>query len=186
MTSDRIVDSYRGYKLVAAKLKNECNGVIWDGKERVHTCASGSLDETLRLMKDFVDERHNEVLQSRTEPPGGDEYVEAFRKILNDLAEKYIEMLKAHYHAPDQTMTATQLANAVDYADYSSANLHYGKVGKLLNEVLPIALHNRRDGTPVFTSALATPGDRTEDEDHWTWTMRPQVAYALEQLGLTT
>ena len=95
-------------------------------------------------------------------------------------------MLKAHYHAPDQTLTASQLANAAGYDDYSSANLHYGRVGKLLNDVLPIELHRRSDGTPVYTSALATPGDRTTDEQHWTWKLRPQVAFAIEQLGLAS
>lgn len=93
-------------------------------------------------------------------------------------------MLKAHYHAPDQTLTPTRLAESAGYNDYSSANLHYGKVGKLLNDVLPIVLLEQSDGTPVYASALATPGDRTTDEQYWTWKLRPEVAFAIEQLGL--
>jgi len=184
LNPDRVVDSYRGYELVAAKSKGECQGVVWKDKKRVHSCSAGSLYDAIRDMKDFVDQQYDEQVRSRTKPPGGEEYVDAFQRILNDLAGSYIAMLKAHYHAQDQTLTATQLAEAAGYDSYSSANLHYGKVGKLLNDVLPIDLLKRSDGTPIYTSALATAGDRTVDEQHWTWKLRPQVAFAIKQLGL--
>ena len=182
--ADHVVDSYRGYKIVAGRQKSECKGVVWDGSEKIHTCSAGSLDDAMRQMKDFLDNKHDARLKSRTKPPSGEEYVDAFRKILHNLADNYVAMLKAHYHAPDKTLTATQLAEAAGYNDYSSANLHYGKVGKLLNDVMPIELYRRSDGTTVYTSALATPGDRTTDEQFWTWKLRPQVAFAIEQLGL--
>jgi hypothetical protein len=182
--ADHVVDSYRGYKIVAGKQKGECKGVVWDGGEQVHTCSAGSLDDAMREMKNFLDQDHDQRLNSRTTPPSGKEYVDAFRKILNDLADNYVAMLKAHYHAPDQTLTATELAEAAGYSTHSSANLHYGKVGKLLSDVMPIVLEKQSDGTPVYTSALATPGERTIDEQYWTWKLRPEVAFAIKQLGL--
>ena len=96
-------------------------------------------------------------------------------------------MLKAHYHAKDQMITATQLAEAAGYANHNAANLHYGRVGYLLNEELPIKLQRRKkDDKPIATFALATAGDQKGAEEYWTWKLRPGVAYAIERLGLHT
>jgi len=185
MRTDRIVEKYRGHDIVARKQAGACVGVVWNGKSRVHSASAGNLEVLVRQLKEFVDGRLNEVMESRAEPPGGDEYVDAFRTILSNLAESYLAMLKAHYHAPQRTMTATELAAAAGYDDYGAVNLHYGKVGRLLNEVLPTKLPVRADGTIIYTFALAEEGERPSDEAHWAWKLRPQVAYALETLGLT-
>ena len=186
MNKDRIVESYRGYEIVAAKQTGTCKGVVWKGREQIHACTGVSLEEIVRDMKDLVDQQHDERFKARTKPPEQEEYIEAFRKILSRLSDSHLAMLKAHFYAPNQTMTATQLANAAGYAGYSSANLQYGTVGKMLNDMLPVELHTRSDGTPVFTSALATAGDRSGEDAHWTWKLRPEVAFAIEQLGLAT
>ena len=93
-------------------------------------------------------------------------------------------MLKAPYRAPNQTITATELATAAGYKSYSAANLQYGNVGKALYEELPVEIPAREDGSLIYTSALATAGEKTEAEVHWAWKLRPEVAYAIEHLGL--
>jgi hypothetical protein len=95
-------------------------------------------------------------------------------------------MLKSHFHAPDQTMTATELAKAAGYANYNATNLQYGKVGQMLYDVVPTKLIKRKNGTLVFTSALAEPGAKTAPEKEWQWKLRPAVATAIERLGLHT
>lgn len=81
-------------------------------------------------------------------------------------------------------ITATELARAAGYAHYSAVNLQYGLVGKMLWEELPTQLDTGPGGEPIYTSALAAPGDRAGPEAHWVWRMRPEVVGALVKLGL--
>jgi len=92
-----------------------------------------------------------------------------------------MQMLRAHYNAPDRCITATQLAEAADYRGYQAANLQYGRVGLLLYGELPVVLPRRAsDGKLIFTCALAEATDqRSDDETQWIWRMRPHVAEAL-------
>ncbi len=88
------------------------------------------------------------------------------------------EMLKAHYYAPDRTVTAGELAlhGSVALASFKAANLTYGKYAKALCEYF--------DRSPKFKLAIlvkfsgGVPGDELVR-----WTMLPQVAAALEELG---
>ena len=109
----------------------------------------------------------------------------AFRHILPRLSEGHRAMLKAHFHAPDRIITATQLARAAGYHGHGAANLQYGFVGRYLFEELPTPLEIRKDGTPIYTMALATGVDRQGEEHEWRWQMRPEVAAAIRYLGLT-
>ena len=104
---------------------------------------------------------------------------------MKKLSDSHVAMLKAHHRASDQTLTATELAAAAGYSSYSATNLQYGNVGKYLYEALPTELSTRADGSLVYTSALATAGERTGAEEHWRWKLRPQVAFAIETLGLS-
>ena len=63
-----------------------------------------------------------------TKPPrdrfSARDYVEAFKKV--HLAPHQVRMLQINYHASDRTVTATQMATAMEYDGYQAANLHYG------------------------------------------------------------
>jgi hypothetical protein len=80
----------------------------------------------------------------------------------------------------------TQLIDATPFANYGAANLQYGIVRKLLWEELPVKFPIGSDGNPIYTFALAEPGDRTAPEDQWVWHMRAAVADAIKYLGLDT
>lgn len=102
-----------------------------------------------------------------------DEYVAAFRHI--DVAPHHMRMLLAHYHAPSRTLTASQMAKVLGYPTYSTANLHYGTLGRIVAERL--AWVPLPDQTVFALATFAKP--RRE----WQWIMRPAVAEALERLG---
>ena len=106
--------------------------------------------------------------------------------MLGHFTDGHMAMLRAHYNANDQCITATQLAEAAGYSNYGAANLQYGNIGKAIYEELLMALPTRNDGTPIYTYALATAGDPTSEEEHWVWKLRPEVAAAVEILGLNT
>ena len=184
MTSDEANQEYRGHTIVARLHEGRPKGRVYKDKQVVPDCEGQSISELRENLKSFVDDRLDEIAEQRDTPPSGEEYVYAFHKIHEGLSDGHCAMLKAHYHAENQTITATELAEAAGYANYSAANLQYGLVGFALNEELPIKLPRRDDGTPVATAALATPGEKNGSEAHWTWKLRPGVSYAIEKLGL--
>lgn len=185
MTQERILEDYRKHKLLAAFHQGSYKGRVWGGDGRLLTELDGSgIEELLTSLRDFVDATFINRANNRTSPPEVIEYARAFQNILEGLPDSYLAMLKAHYLAPNRTMTATQLAEAGKYKNWSAANLHYGLLGYRLYEELPIQLPKGSDGKLIYTFALATEGDLSNDESHWQWIMRPEVAGAIEQLGL--
>lgn len=97
--------------------------------------------------------------------------------------ENQIAMLKAHYRAPGRLMTATQLADAVGYPSYSSANLIYGKLGFKLYGELPTKLPRNRDNAVIPTCSIAAIEDqRSSKKEEWLWKMHSYVADALSTI----
>jgi len=113
---------------------------------------------------------------------------EAFKNALlairSDITPAQHKMLKAHCLADGHCLTATQLAAAADFANYSAANLQYGFLGKALGQRLGFTPAMRHNGEPVWTSVLATGQSPTDSaaNEHFIWTMRPEVVEALMSL----
>lgn len=186
MTKEFLGD-YRKYKLLARFHQGGFKGRIWDSGNKLLTEVNGAdLDELVTTLKSYIDDIFLDKANSRTSPPEVAEYIQAFQNILGELPDSYLAMLKAHYCADNRTITATNLAKACGYKNWNPVNLHYGLLGKRLNEELPIQLEKYPNGKPIQTFALATAGDRSQEEAHWQWVMRPEVARAMEQLGLHT
>jgi hypothetical protein len=114
------------------------------------------------------------------------EYIRALRSLmLNKRADSDSAMLKAHYHAPNRTITATQLAKAVGFPNYSTVNLRYGSLGQAIYSEAVVNLPTTArhpDGKPIYTFVIAD-GERLQGDD-WRWTMRSEVANAMAALGL--
>lgn len=121
------------------------------------------------------------LLDAATNPEQftAEDYVRAFDAIREDISDLQRQMLRVHYGARDRSVTARQLAAAVGFAKFNAVNLHYGKLGHLLCSIL--GKPTGADG--VFALAVfVPPGERGNKE--WLWMMRPQVAQALQLLGL--
>lgn len=184
MATERKVEEYRKYTLISAFFKGEYIGRVSKGKDLILEIKGHGIDEVMERLKQHVDEIFAKLIAPDAADPETQQYIDAFKRIVNNLSDGHCAMLKAHYHAPEQTITATELAAAALYRNYGAANLQYGLVGKMLYEELPTHLPTRGDGTPIFTYALATAGESSGPEDHWRWKLRPQVACAIEVLGL--
>jgi hypothetical protein len=186
MEQDRIVEEYRRHKLLSAYHEGKHKGRAWKGKELLTKTEGDGVEDVLAKLKDYVDSRFRPQRSEKIDPLDVSEYVQAFRSMMSDFSDGHFAMLRAHYNAPNQCITATELAEAAGYANYGAANLQYGIIGKALSEELCVALPTRGDGTPIYTYALATAGDPSGEEDHWVWKLRPGVASAIEILGLNT
>ena len=184
MTDESIVEDYRGFKLVARLINGAYIGKLWHPDGTKTTFKGSSLSEIITSQKDQVNKVFVDKANARTVSPEAAEYVRAFQNILEGLPDSYITMLKAHYRAPNRTITSTQLAVACDFHNYNAAVLHYGTLGSRLYEQLPIGLPKHKDGSPIYTYMLATGGDDEQAKSEWEWKMRPEVAEAIAQLGL--
>lgn len=159
------------------------------GKKQVGDRQVGSSkEEVIEKTSQMLDEREARIVSGRGADgsPSADEYAEAFAR-LGKLPPSYEAMLDAHLAAPDNRITATQLANAAGYENFNGANLHYGKLGLMLAEELNFNPPRRADGTVIWTATLATWLDAAEPsaesqshDEHFIWIMRPQVVEALQ------
>jgi hypothetical protein len=106
------------------------------------------------------------------------EYVTAFRAVQAKITDKQHEMLRVHHAAPARTISASRLAEAVGFENWTAANLQYGLLAGRLNDQLALNLaEHARVGVLVD---FVDPGYAANE--HWLWVMRPNVAQALEDL----
>jgi len=114
-----------------------------------------------------------------------EEYKHALIMSKKKMHKKHYEMLEVQYWSPNRTITAGHLAKSVGYTNFSSANLHYGKLGRLLSDSLEILPKKRKDGTYSWWRILSS-GKYNSDKSNFLWTMHPELAKALEELGIVT
>ncbi len=180
----RIKEEYRQHTLLSAVHEGQCKGRVWQSKKLVYQQVGGEVKSLMQELKSWVDCSISGKAAEQGGTPDEIKLLEAVRTVLPSLSEKQIGMLKAHYEAEDQLVTAGDLADAVDYKSYSGANMQYGFIGKALQEIHPIVLPKRRDGSEIFTFYLAEAGEETEDEGLWQWKLRPEMSKVIEKLGL--
>ena len=124
------------------------------------------------MMSDAEEQSEVDV-ELRIQDISSTDFVSAFLA-LRDIPVSYTRMLIAHQGSPNGDITATDMAQAAGYKKFSAANLHYGKLGKLLASILGV------DITEEYgVSMLAT---FEYDGQEWHWIMRPQVIQALNQI----
>lgn len=104
-------------------------------------------------------------------------YREAFLALGPDMTATRRRILEVHYRALDRQLTMTQMAEAMGWKSYSSANSHYGRLARMMGDLTGF----RQRGCHLFT--LCTFLRPQEKGDHWLIIMRPEVAQALKTLG---
>jgi putative restriction endonuclease len=106
------------------------------------------------------------------------DYVSAFHKL--QIAPHHLQMLRANYYAPNRTLTATMMANAMGYDHFSAANLHYGILGGLVGAKLGW------DPLPQYKVNVLVDFKESDGSDKdLEWMMKPSVAQAIELLRWT-
>lgn len=167
------------YTLVARSIDDGYRGVLWSGGEKVVDIRKATLDEVWSALCDALYERQISLAAARLAEPTAAEIAKVFVRIEQQLTAGHKAMLRAHLNASDRSITATQLAKAAGYANYSAANLQYGLLGAMLFAEMPINLPRRKDGSRVMTCTIALDEDAYGPEDEWIWKMRPYVAEGL-------
>ena len=109
--------------------------------------------------------------------PSAAAYRTAFLALESQMTPTRRRILEVHYRALDRQLTMTQIAEAVGWKSYSSANSHYGRLAKLVGEQVGFRLRS------CHLASLCTFVRPEEKGDHWLIIMRPEVAEALKSLG---
>lgn len=169
------------YVLVARLVEGVYRGALWHAGKIEQKVEGSSLDEVYRKLERLLYERQKAKAAARNgADPSVEETAIALQRVLPKISDGQRAMLRAHLKAPERRITATQLAAAAGYANYSAANLQYGRLGAMLFAEVPEDLPCRKDGSPVMTCVIASGDDqRNMDEEQWVWKMRPHVEEAL-------
>lgn len=172
------------YHIKVGRIGDQYRAVATHGDRFVarvdHKEYEGAL-EAIRLELDAVNSRR---LGERVDGiPSAAEFAAALERLGRKVGKHHWLMLRAHYHARDRALTAAQLAEAAGYEDYSVANEKYGKLARALAEELDYTPQARDDGTPMWTTTIATGERDAEDGPAFRWRLRDEVAAALEALN---
>ena len=115
--------------------------------------------------------------------PTEGQYIRALEQLAEQgLTPSWKKLLRSHWAAPGHTTSAALLARAVGYPNYGAANLNYGRLAARVG-----ALVGLPPGSMPFNLYAVATWDQSERDPagHFTFTMRPQLATALERLGWT-
>jgi len=112
--------------------------------------------------------------------PTVEEYVEALQLLESRITDQQRAMLHAHYHAPERTVTATQLSNLVGASSFRVANAQYGRLAGNLIDVMNWLYQGHYVNLIILITF--TPPSRSPQKQ-WLWTRLPEVAEALAYLG---
>jgi hypothetical protein len=192
-------ETHGRYEIKSGPLKGAWAANAFRGKMLVAKASGETRQASIDSVKRQLDDLDAVELSERDQEgaPSSKVYEAAFLA-LGELNDGYRAMLRAHLHAPDQLISATKLAEAAGYANWSAANLHYGLLGAKIAEEIGFTPPSRTDGSKIWTCAIARDPNSDRDfpdtsmlealtrqmlDQHFEWQMRPQVVEALRALG---
>lgn len=116
-----------------------------------------------------------------------EQYVDVFTALLKKRGVKLeagFKMLKAHYYEPGRLISAEKLAKAAGKNSYSTGNEWYGSFSKKVAEWLNFEPAANESGVLRWTYTLCDASDSQDENGHFQWFLKQEVANALENLGL--
>jgi hypothetical protein len=166
-----------GWKAAAYLTAAMTKGGSWVAEED-----GTSFDSVVQKIRVSLDARERSLHEARTPGPyfavpNEQEYMEGLSYARFTPAQ--VEMLKAHAKAGDDGLTAGQIGRAGGYADFSSANLHYGKAGRLLSEVLHLTIPISPGREEPMPTGILAWWDAPEEGANGRWIMYPQLRRAV-------
>lgn len=178
--------THRGYVIRTMAVDKKIKARAFTGRKAVLDAEAKSLDDVLKLLRDRLDARDDARRALRQDNiPTTDEFVDALNRVDAAATDAQRKMLRALYEAPNQTLTASQIATAAGYTRYMTVNERFGKFARMIAEDLGYEPATRADGTPMWTTTIAIEGEPDENAGvaDWRWKLRPQVKEAVDRLG---
>ncbi len=126
-------------------------------------------------------------INSSSDGPTTEQFIYGLGELLKNPSAKIqngFSMLIANYKAPGRKITAGALATAAGYDAFSVANEQYGSFAHRLCEILEYTPQHLRDNDPIWTTAICNASDTTDQDGHFQWVLKGNVAKAMEAIGL--
>ncbi|HZL36450.1 MAG TPA: HNH endonuclease signature motif containing protein [Tepidisphaeraceae bacterium] len=135
----------------------------------------------VRDCKDCIESETSRTRTSRANPDPmtaltSDDFRRALKGVGSRITALQQQMLSAHYHAQDRTLSASEMSIAMGWRGFEASNAQYGRLGSLLGKRLGAEQFNIRTLVTMIRP-------RSVGNSDWLWVMRPQLAMALEALG---
>jgi len=100
------------------------------------------------------------------------DYIEAFKNIEKTLSGNDKKMLQINYESPNFTITATRLAQKMNFANFNAANLRYGSLAGRLCDYFKVK--------PKYNLEILVYFSKINNE--WHWTLKENVIKAIREL----
>ena len=175
------------FLVIFGENQNECKYRISLNDKTVNEGICPSKLEAIKTAEDFISTYKKDMVLKRVDGiPTPQEFAEALSSI-KPTGNQW-EMLKAHYHAPNRKLTSSQLAEAVGFPNFSSANSQYGGLGSSIARHLEITPPGHyKDGKPLWITIITLENSESIENDtgHYQHILRNEVAEALEIVGGT-
>lgn len=115
----------------------------------------------------------------RLDTLGKGEFLKALKSVEPMMTGAQREMLRGHANAPSQELSMLGIAALGGYDDYATANIQYGRLGRLFSEQLGVDA----DLLANKVQAICIAAGRTDREGHFVWRLRAQLLAALQDAG---
>jgi hypothetical protein len=115
------------------------------------------------------------------ETPSAEKFLRVLTEIRDQLSETDLTILRTQYSRPGRTVSSQDVRDFLEYGGIGASNLAYGHLGKKFGKRLGFSVNDRPPNRPGWWRAIAT-SDKVGD--HFTWTLRPEFATALERGGI--
>ncbi|RZI60329.1 MAG: hypothetical protein EOP94_01685, partial [Zymomonas sp.] len=152
-----ITEDHGRYEIKSGPLAGAWGANAIRHKTVVAKAVGATREEAVASLKSELDriERQDRFDRDTEGAPPASAYEKAFGRLLPDMPDSYLSMLRAHLSAPDHLLSATQLADAAGYSGYGGANLHYGLLGQRVAQEIGFVPPRRDDGSEIWTCAIA-------------------------------
>lgn len=120
-----------------------------------------------------------------TYPFSANQIAEALTTLQQSTSKKIANgflMLRANYKAENMEISTGRLGRAAGYDNYNTGNAQYGAFAHQLCDILDYNPKQRTGGN--WIDILCEESEEKDHLGHFQWRLRPQVAAALEELGL--
>lgn len=112
-----------------------------------------------------------------------DEYRRGLLAVKDRMKPVDFMMLRVQYYAPGRSVTAHDLAEAIEHPNFRSINGLYGKLGHVLADALGGRPNQRKNGTYEWWMILSQYAKAVPTKS-FTWVMHPELAQALSELNI--
>lgn len=174
--------AYRGHMVRASAISGRPQVAVFLQDKRLAVLETPSLEDGIAVGKDWVDAQFAESARQRRAPNIATVAEYSNYLAAHPLKEHQIKMLRA---LATGARSSSEIAAAAGWPSYSSANNHFGSLGRDVGREIGLTFIRYGNDEEFFTSALAQEHAEPDAQaGSWTFELHPELIEALKQHGI--